>query len=102
MMRSCSGAVSLTNFKRHTTEYLDELHRTGQPLVFTVDGKAEVVVQDAAAYRELVESAALAERKKTLAAVRAGLADAKAGRTKPAKSALARLAKKHGVATPNK
>ena len=38
---------SLTNFKRNTREYLERIKESGHPLVLTVNGKAEVVVQDA-------------------------------------------------------
>jgi len=65
--------------------------------VLTVNGKAEVVVQDAAAYRRLVERAARIEREETVAAIREALADVEAGRTKPARQALKALAKKHGI-----
>lgn len=92
-----SGIDSLTNFKRQTADFLDRLRETGQPLVLTVNGKAQVVVQDAAAYQKLVEAAAKADREETLAAIREGLADVKAGRTSPAKAALGRLAKKYGL-----
>jgi prevent-host-death family protein len=44
------GIDSLTNFKRQTAEYLERLHKTGEPVVLTVNGKAQVVVQDAGAY----------------------------------------------------
>jgi prevent-host-death family protein len=88
---------SLTNFKRQTATYLRQLHKTGSPVVLTVNGKAEVVVQDAAAYRRLVERAAQAEREETVAAIREALADVDAGRTKPARQALKALARKHGI-----
>src|SRR5947209_20550721 len=91
------GVDSLTNFKRQTSEFLERLHDTGEPLVLTVNGKAQVVVQDAAAYQKLVEAAAKAERDETIAAIREGLADVKAGRTKPARAILDRLAKKYGI-----
>jgi prevent-host-death family protein len=97
-----SGIDSLTNFKRQTAEFLDRLHATGDPLVLTVNGKAQVVVQDAAAYQKLVEAAAKADRQETLAAIREGLADAKAGRSKPARTALRRLAEKYGITAPRK
>jgi prevent-host-death family protein len=97
MIKLTSGIDSLTNFKRQTAEMLDELHRSGDPLVLTVNGKAEVVVQDAAAYQKLVDAAARAEREDTIAAIREGLDDVKAGRTKPARVALKRLAKKYGI-----
>jgi len=91
------GIDSLTNFKRQTAQYLEQLRETGQPVVLTVNGKAQVVVQDAAAYQQLVEQAAKAERAETVAAIREGLADADAGRTKPAKAALKSLAQKYGL-----
>ena len=46
---------SLTNFKRQTAAYLQQLRKTGSPMVLTVNGKAEVVVQDVVAYRRLME-----------------------------------------------
>jgi prevent-host-death family protein len=92
-----TGIDSMTNFKRQTAEFLDRLHATGEPLVLTVNGKAQVVVQDAAAYQKLTEAAAKADREETIAAVREGLADAKAGRSKPARAVLSRLARKYGL-----
>jgi prevent-host-death family protein len=96
------GIDSMTNFKRQTADYLARLHKTGEPVVLTVNGKAEVVVQDAAAYQKLLESAARADREETVAAIREGLADVKAGRTKPARAALKALAKKYGIASPER
>ncbi len=90
---------SLTNFKRQTAQYLARLHKTGDPVVLTVNGKAQVVVQDAAAYQKLVETATRADREETLAAIRAGLADMNAGRSKPARTALKALARKYGLGT---
>src|SRR5690349_2372856 len=101
MINLPTGIDSLTKFKRQTAEYLDELRRTGDPLVLTVNGKAEVVVQDAAAYQKLVEAAARAEREETIAAIREGLADVKAGRTKPARAALAKIARKYSFDRPD-
>jgi len=40
---------------------------------------------------------AQSERKATLSALREGLADVKAGRTKPARNALRALKKKYGI-----
>lgn len=94
-----NGIDSLTNFKRQTATYLKRLKKTGTPVVLTVNGKAEVVVQDPEAYQKLVETAARADREETVAAIRAGLDDVKAGRTKPARAALKALAKKYGIRT---
>ena len=92
-----SDIDSLTNFKRQTATYLKQLHKTGTPVVLTINGKAEVVVQDAMAYRRLVERAAQVERDETVAAIREALADVEAGRTKPARQALKVLAKRYDI-----
>ena len=47
MLDITKGIESLTNFKRNTREYLERIKESGHPLVLTVNGKAEVVVQDA-------------------------------------------------------
>lgn len=97
MLNLETGIDSLTNFKRQTADYLRQLHETGSPMVLTVNGKAEVVVQDAAAYQRLVARAEKADREEAVAAIREGLADAEAGRVKPARNALRALAKKYGI-----
>ena len=99
MLNLGNGVDSLTNFKRQTADYLRQLHSSGEPLVLTVNGKAEVVGQDAAAYQRLVDLAAKADREEAVAAVREGLADAESGRVKPARKALKALAKKYGIPT---
>jgi prevent-host-death family protein len=102
MLNLGNGIDSMTNFKRQTAEYLERLHKTGEPVVLTVNGKAQVVVQDAGAYQKLLESAARTEREETVAAIREGLADVEAGRTKPARAVLKALAKKYGITVPGK
>ena len=99
MLNLETGIDSMTNFKRQTAEYLERLHKTGEPVVLTVNGKAQVVVQDAAAYQKLLEAVARTDREETVAAIREGLDDVKAGRTKPARAALKALAKKYGIET---
>jgi prevent-host-death family protein len=83
---------SLSTFKRKTSEFLGRMKKSGHPLVLTVNGKAELVVQDAASYQRLVEQA---ERTEMLEFMRESLADIEAGRTEPALAALERLAKRH-------
>ena len=82
---------SLSDFKRRTSELLDRLRRTGHPLVLTINGRAEVVVQTAGAYQDLLD------RVETIEAVQRGFADVKAGRTKSARDVFNRLRRKHGV-----
>src|SRR5271154_5031591 len=71
---------SLTEFKRNTGDFLDQLRRTGSPVVLTVNGKAELVVQDARSYQRLHGRA---ERLETIRAVREGLASANRGEGRP-------------------
>src|SRR5207248_3020325 len=48
---------SLSDFKRNTAEFLRQLRETGQPVVLTINGEAELVVQDTTSYQKLVEIA---------------------------------------------
>jgi prevent-host-death family protein len=66
----------LTDFKRNTAEFLNQLKQTGHPLVLTINGKAELVVQDAKSYQRLFD---LAERLETIQVVREGLASIERG-----------------------
>jgi hypothetical protein len=47
---------SLTDFNRNTKAHLKKLRRTGRPELLTVNGKAEVVVQNASAYQRLIKA----------------------------------------------
>jgi PHD/YefM family antitoxin component YafN of YafNO toxin-antitoxin module len=46
---------SLTDFQRNTRAHMERIRKTGRPTVLTVNGHAELVVQDAAAYQRLIE-----------------------------------------------
>jgi prevent-host-death family protein len=46
---------SLTDFKRNTSAYVEKMKDTKAPLVLTVNGEAELVVQSAKAYQELLD-----------------------------------------------
>jgi len=70
----------LTDFKRKTSEFLRQLKETGNPVVLTINGKAELVVQDAASYQRLF---ALAERLETVQAVKESLASVDRGAGRP-------------------
>jgi prevent-host-death family protein len=66
----------LTDFKRNTGAFLAQLKETGHPVVLTINGKAELVVQDAKSYQRIFD---LAERLETIQAVKEGLASAQRG-----------------------
>ncbi len=51
----------LTDFKRNAKAFVDQLKATKSPIVLTVNGKAEVVIQDAVAFQEMQERLQQAE-----------------------------------------
>lgn len=77
---------SLSNFKRNTPKFLRQLKETGHPVVLTINGKAELVVQDTASYQRLIE---LAERAEEMELSRQSVAEMKAGKGRPAEEMLA-------------
>jgi prevent-host-death family protein len=85
---------SLTDFKRRTTDFVGQLKRTGHPLVLTVNGKAELVVQDAAAYQRLLE---LKERLEAIEGIRKGLEAVRRGQTRPAEEVFEEIHREYEV-----
>lgn len=82
----------LTDFLRNHKEHLAKLKRAGRPEVLTVNGRAELVVQDAESYQRLLD---LVDRAGAIAAIGEGFSDADAGRVRPAREVLASLQRKH-------
>ena len=91
MLDLANDIRSLSDFKRNTVELLDRLRKTGHPLILTINGKAEVVVQDAGAYQTLLD------RVEAIEGIQRGLADVKADRTKSARQVFDRLRRKHAI-----
>jgi len=77
-MISLKDIESLTAFKRNTNEYVRKMKKSGAPLVLTVNGKAEIVVQDAESYQRMLE---LLDRAETVEALREGLESVRQGKT---------------------
>jgi prevent-host-death family protein len=90
MLDIANEVQSLADFKRHSADTLKRMKESGNPVVLTVNGKAELVIQDAAAYQRLV---ALAERAEMREFLNEAKADADAGRTVPAREFLQSLGK---------
>lgn len=88
--------VSLTHFKRNTNEVIEQLKATGQPMVLTVNGKAEIVVQDAASYQAMLD---LVDRAEAIAGIKRGLDSIDRGEGIPAEEAFKRLRKKHKISS---
>ena len=69
---------SLTTFKRNSSGLMKRMKKTGRPLVLTVNGKAEAVLLDAAAYQQV------ASQLDAVASIRRGLLQAEKGMGRPA------------------
>ena len=85
---------SLTDFQRNTKEHIQRLKETGRPEVLTVNGKAEIVVQDAASYQKLLE---LIDRAEAIEGIQKGLESMQRGEGKPAQDVFTRLRKQHTI-----
>ncbi|MFH7024030.1 MAG: type II toxin-antitoxin system Phd/YefM family antitoxin [Heteroscytonema crispum UTEX LB 1556] len=44
----------LTDFKRNVKQFIEQIKTTKSPLVLTVNGKAEIVIQDASSFQEMM------------------------------------------------
>ncbi len=73
---------------------MQQMKQTHRPVVLTVNGKAELVVQDATGYQQILERL---ERFEVLEAIRVGIAAAEEGRVRPAREALADLQERLGI-----
>ena len=76
---------SVSELKKNTNDIFEQMHRTGRPIVITVNGKPDVVLMDVEVFekklRALNLSVLLAEAE----------IDVREGRTRPARDFLAEL-----------
>lgn len=79
---------SLSNFKRNTSEFIEQLKETGKPIILTINGRAELVVQDAESYQKLLE---LSEKLETIEALKPAIREMKEGKGEPAEKFFADL-----------
>jgi len=84
----------LTDFLRNHKAHVTWLKKTRAPEVLTVNGKAEVVVQDAASYQLMLDRL---HHMETLAAIQEGMASAERGELKPAAQVLDEMRAKYGL-----
>jgi prevent-host-death family protein len=73
MINVAQDIHSLTTFKRKSSSLMKRMKKTGRPLVLTINGKAEAIVLDPAAYQQV------ADQLDTMSSIRRGLAQAKRG-----------------------
>jgi len=85
---------SLSEFQRNVRVHLRRLKASGQPAVLTVNGHAEVVIQSAKAYQELLDDQDLLG---TIRAISRGLQQARQGEGRSIREFLQEFAKEHRV-----
>ena len=79
---------SLTDFQRNTKAHLRRLKSSGRPAVLTVNGRAELIVQDAAAFEDMLDA---------IRGIQRGLDEMKAGTGKPFRQALDEIRAKYKI-----
>lgn len=84
----------LTYFRRKSAEAVKHLKATRRPMLLTINGKAEVVVQDARSYQRLLDIAAEADAAE---GIRQGLEDVARRRTRPASEVFDELRREYGL-----
>ena len=94
MLDITTDIQSLTDFKRRTGEFIEQIKETGHPLVLTLNGKAELVVQDAASYQKLLTAVDQAE---AIEGIRKGLKSVQEGRTRPVEEVFEEIRREHEV-----
>ena len=93
-MKLSRDIQSLSVFKRDTSKFLKQIKKTGEPLVLTVNGKAVAVVHDPDSYQDYLREK---DRQEAIAGVKRGLADVRAGRTRPAEDVFRDLFDRFGI-----
>ena len=85
---------SLTDFLRNHKAHVARLKQTRTPEVLTVNGRAEIVIQDAESYQELLDRL---HHMETIAAIREGIASAERGELKPAEQVFVEMQARYGL-----
>lgn len=84
----------LTTFRNNSVKMMQRLKKTKRPIILTVNGKAEAIVQDAAAYQRLLDIAAEADANE---GIRQGLEQLRQGEGRPVHEFFEEMREKHGI-----
>ena len=93
-MKLARDIQSLSTFKRDTAKLVRQMKKTKAPVILTVNGKAELVVQDAESYQALLEAK---DRMETIDGIKRGLESMKRLRGKPATEFFRELFAEKGI-----
>jgi len=81
----------VSDFSRKPAEHIKRLKETGQPEILTVNGKAELVIQDAKAYEEMIDLLDALEK------IARAAKSHDEGKSIPADKFFSEFEKKHGL-----
>ena len=84
----------LTTFRNNSVKFMKRLKKPRRPIILTVNGKPEAVVQSAAEYQRLLDLAAAADVSE---GIRQGLEDMRKGRTRPADEVFEEMRRKYAI-----
>jgi prevent-host-death family protein len=84
----------LTTFRNNSVEFIQQLKQTKRPIILTVNGKPEAVLQDPAEYQRLLDLAAESDARE---GIRQGLEQLNRGEGRPAIEFFAEMRKKHAL-----
>jgi prevent-host-death family protein len=84
----------LTTFRNNSVKFIRHLKKSKRPIVLTVNGKPEAVLQSAEEYQRLLNIIARADEAEAL---RQAEEDVREGRTRPARTVFAEMRKKYDI-----
>ncbi len=93
-MKLTRDIQSLSVFKRDSAKFIKQIKKTGEPVVLTVNGKAVAVLCDPDGYEQFARQK---DYHDTLASIRRGLADARAGRVTESEEFFRSFEEKNGI-----
>ena len=96
MINLSQDIQSLSTFKRNTNQLITQMKNTGHPIVLTINGKAELVIQDATSYQKLLDTI---EELETIIGIKQGLEDLAQGRARPVNQFIEEMQRKHGISS---
>lgn len=85
---------TLADFQQNMQRHIEHIQSSGQAELLTVNGKAELVVQSAQAYEQLVEEAEFARH---IRGLQEGLQEAARGEGRDAQVVFEDIAKSRGI-----
>ncbi len=94
MIDTTQDTQPLTTLSNNSAELLQQLKATQRPIILTVDGKPEAILQDPAAYQRLLDLAALADVEE---GIRQGLEELQRGEGRPAAEFFDEMRRKHAI-----